>query len=162
MERSLTIPIGIIMARTPHRSQWQDHYAWQFAGVVQGRPGLEPGSLMRQEGETSYFFAGQNELILHATDIESYELNLSQVPPRLYVVLKPQDDAGVPTIHLLTAAPDEAEAYLEGDDCLVDGVPMPAALIELLAAFVAGHARGETADAEKPLAAKAAKQGTHA
>jgi hypothetical protein len=101
---------------------------------------LKRGDLVRAAGQTKYVFAGSSRLDLFASEIASYQLAVEQDVPSVYVVLKPQDDGErIPAVHLTTAAPDEAEAYLEGDECIVEAVPMPRALLELTTAFIASH-----------------------
>ena len=141
MESSLAVPIGVIVARTRIDVAWQNH-AWRSISVLLGGLNLQAGSLVRVDGETAYFFAGDAILELHAADIASYRDNIEQHTPRVYVVLNPQDEvAGPPSpqAHLVTIAPDEAESYLEGDDFLMDSVAMPVELLKLVCAFIRAH-----------------------
>jgi hypothetical protein len=141
MERRLSIPVGVVVERTATGSAWQSR-AWRPAAAMIGGTALEPGSRLRQDDATASYFAGNAALELFPTEIESYCANLAQEVPRLYVVLSvpgtlAEDET--PVVHLVTAAPDEAESYLDGDGRLVDGVPMAPALIELISAYVAAH-----------------------
>jgi hypothetical protein len=130
MERRLSIPVGVVAERTTIGSTWQSH-AWRPAGVLIGDTALTAGSLL---------------LELHPTDVDSYRHNLEQAVPRIYVVLAETAEDAPPTVLLVTAAPDEASSYFDGDGRMVDGVPMGRELTGLIAAYVAGHARPATPD----------------
>ena len=94
---------------------------------------------MRQEDGADVYFVGSSTLHLHKTEAASYRTNIEQDTPHLYVVLEPVSgvgEASTPRVHLITAAPDEAEAYLEGDEWLIGSVPMPMSLRDTVAAFV--------------------------
>lgn len=144
MERHLAIPIGIIIERGAVESAWQT-YVWRPTEAVIGETSLEPGSRIRRGGDTEAYFAGAASLDLHPTDVASYRENLRQDVPRIYVVLASGDDQP-PQVHLVTAAPDEAQSYLDGDPGLVDGVPMPASLIALISAYIKEHAAPAATD----------------
>ena len=127
--------------RTGIDSPWKNH-EWRPTKLIFGGSLLSPGSLMRQEGGTEFYFVGKSTLRLHKAEATSYRMNIDQDTPRLYVVLEPEGSTGVaspPMVHLVTAAPDEAEAYLEGDEWLIGSVPMPASLRDIVAAFVDEH-----------------------
>jgi molybdopterin-guanine dinucleotide biosynthesis protein A len=144
MDRHVSMPIGVIVERVEIAGPWPSH-AWRPAGIVIGGAPLPPGSRLRQGGS---FFAGTAPLDLHRTDIASYRENLQQEVPRLYVVLAASEDGRPPGVHLVTAAPDEAGSYLDGEPTLVDGIPMPRPLIDLVVAYIAEHDSGVAADTE--------------
>ena len=138
MEPAYSLTLGVIAVRTSIDSPWQSH-EWQPTAVILGGSQLSPGSLMRRESGADVYFAGSSTLHLHKTEAASYRTNIEQDAPRLYVVLEPKSGAGgalMPRVHLITAAPDEAEAYLEGDEWLIGSVPMPMSLRDTVAAFV--------------------------
>jgi hypothetical protein len=151
MERVLCIPLGLIVERRTLESIWQ-HYSWRPSGVLVGTSRLRTGTLLWGSAEASYYFAGAGTLSLYPTDVPSYRENLTQIPPRLYVVLAARGygrDDEPPGLHLLTAAPDEAQSYLDGGDPgLVDGIPMPRPLRDLIAAYVDEYDQGD-ADAQR-------------
>jgi hypothetical protein len=136
MERSVIISVGVVLARSGR------HDRWHAIGFTPGSIPLSAGSLIRTEGEVQYAFAGCSNLALYAGEIDSYLLAIEPDVPSMYVVLKPKDDGEqIPAVHLTTVAADEAESYLEGDECIIDEVPMPHAILELTARFVAAHSR---------------------
>jgi len=134
MEKHLSIPIGIIIEKCAMDGPWQTD-VWRPTEAVVGQVPLETGSRIRRAGKIEAYFAGNAALDLYPSDIASYRNNLHQEIPRIYVVLA-ATDGRPPNVHLVTAAPDEAEAYLDGDPSLVDGVPMPPSLIALISTYI--------------------------
>jgi hypothetical protein len=147
MDRHVTLAIGVIVERRAVEGPWQSH-AWCVADAVIGEAPLEPGSRLRQDGTAAAYFAGTATLELDPTDIASYRENLRQEIPRLYVVLSEPDGDEPPRVHLVTAAPDEAECYLDGDPNLVDGVPMPHPLVAMIGDYVDTFGGSATGDGE--------------
>lgn len=138
MERTLCIPLGLIVERRRLENIWQ-RYAWRPSGVLLGTARLRTGTLLRGSAQTAYYYAGVGTLSLYPTDVSSYRVNLAQHPPRLYVVLSAREyvrDDEPPRLHLVTAAADEAQSYLDRDPGLVDGIAMPSPLRDLIAAYV--------------------------
>jgi hypothetical protein len=156
MQKFLAVTIGIIVARTKVGGPWQSH-EWQPVSAVIGGLQLKSGSLLRTDHETAYFFAGDAMLNLHAAEVASYRINIEQHAPQIYVVLEPRAGPHLhpPTVHLVTAAPDEAESYLEGDDWLMDSIGMPATLLDAVRAFVSAHETGPAAAHDRPQRAPA-------
>lgn len=146
MERTLCIPLGIIVERVSADGGWRTH-EWRAASVLLGTAQLEAGSLLWREGDVSAHFAGIETLYLHASDVGSYKENLQQAVPSLYVVFAGakggEDDP--PRLHLLTIAADEAESYADAEPELVAALPMPEPLLHLVQAYVAEHDVGEEA-----------------
>jgi hypothetical protein len=138
--RQVSIPVGVIVAR--HRSRrtaWQET-AWRVAMVVAGVPAAKSGSMLWAKGGITLFYAGGAELSLHPSEIASYRQNLEQPIPLIYAVFA--ERAGVPDVLNVTAAPDEAEAYLDADGVFVDGAAMPPPVAEFVSAYV--HSCGDT------------------
>lgn len=147
MERRLSIPVGIIVESRTLDGPWESQ-TWHPVGAIIGPPALPPGSQIRREGTAAAYFAGTAQLNLYPAEVASYRQNLQEDVPRLYVVLTEPEEHEPPSLHLVTAAPDEAESYLDGDPNLVDGVPMPQGLIELIDAYVREHDPEPTAAGE--------------
>jgi hypothetical protein len=141
MERSVRIELGVVVERRRSTSPWQE-WSWRPASVFAGAPPLgdEWRELIHGEGWTHYH-AANLPLELHRVETEGYRVNLAQRPPRVFVVLRP---AGAPHPHayrplLITASPEQAEAYLGSGDEIVEGVAMPEPVIAWLRAFVDRH-----------------------
>jgi hypothetical protein len=133
--------LGVVVERRSSRSRWQD-WSWRPVAVILGAPPLGPAwrELIREPDRTRYH-AANLPLELHRSETEAYLLNLSQTPPRVYVVLRPtggQDPQPYRPL-LITASPVEAEGYLSSGDEIVEGVPMPAPVAAWLEEFVLRH-----------------------
>lgn len=141
MEQSAQMLLGVVVERRRSKSPWQD-WSWRPVAVIVGAPPLGPEwrELVRADDWTRYH-AANLPLALSRSETEAYILNLSQRPPRIYVVLRASGGAEAQPYRalLITASPSEAEAYLSSGDEIVEGVPMPAPVIAWLEAFVARH-----------------------
>jgi hypothetical protein len=131
------IPVGVVVARRKAASQWID-YTWQPVSVLIGLPETPPWSLLSDEGETALFYAGAATVELHTSDTGNYRDNLAG-DCALWVVLEPAE-GGIPyRLGRVTADPSEGEANTETGINIVDKVPMPDAIRDLVEAFVAEH-----------------------
>jgi hypothetical protein len=137
MQFSEAITVGIVAERRALASPWADH-DWRLAAVLETAPEIEPGSLIAEEPGRARYYLGPLELRLHRRETDSYRHNLASGVPRLYVALRRgEGPAGLPVQpFLVTAAPDEGQAWAEVGDDVVDGLPMPAALAQWVADFV--------------------------
>jgi hypothetical protein len=158
MERSARMPLGVVVERRKSGSRWQE-WLWRPVGVIVGAPplGREWRELVRDETSTHYH-AANLPLELHRAETEAYLLNLSQTPPRIYVVLRPVPEPAPQPYRalLITASPVEAEGYLGSGDDIVDGVAMPAPVIAWLKEFVERH------HVERPFVKRRRKRGADA
>lgn len=155
MERSVRMPLGVVVERRKSTSRWQD-WMWRPVSVILGAPPLGPEWRELLRGETwTHYHAANLPLELHRAETEAYLLNLAQQPPRIYVVLRPAT-APAPAPYrplLITASPVEAEGYLASGDEIVEGVPMPAAVVAWLRDFVDRH------HVERPFVKRKRKRG---
>lgn len=144
MKNQATLPLGIVVDRRDMDSPWQDS-RWEPAAVIPGAGPLAPDGpwtvLDRGAGWDRYH-AGTLPLELFGGETEAYKLNLSQNPPRLFVVLRRVDDQDsqhdvVP--FLVTASAYEAQDYLDSGEDLVEPVVMPAAVVAFVQDFVNRH-----------------------
>jgi Protein of unknown function (DUF3305) len=133
--------LGVVVERRKSRSPWQD-WTWRPASVIVGAPPLGAGwrELVRGQDWIQYH-AANLPLELDRTDTEAYLLNLSQKPPRVYVVLRAAGAAAEQPWRplLITASPVEAEGYLASGDEIVEGVTMPLPVVAWLQEFVKRH-----------------------
>ena len=155
MERSVRMPLGVVVERRKSTSRWQD-WMWRPVSVILGAPPLGPEWRELLRGETwTHYHAANLPLELHRAETEASLLNLAQQPPRIYVVLRPAT-APAPAPYrplLITASPVEAEGYLASCDEIVEGVPMPAAVVAWLRDFVDRH------HVERPFVKRKRKRG---
>jgi len=135
-----TLSVGVVVEQREIDNPWQD-YSWSPVGVL---PGVladdEDGEwkLLRQGEGWSHFLVGSMEIELFRGETEGYRYNLTNDPPRVYVVLSPGEEAEDPDVvpFLVTVCPYEAESYSENGDDIVEGVTMPDEIIGWVQAFI--------------------------
>lgn len=142
LERMETMPLGIVVERRRGVTAWAD-WSWRPVSVIPGAGPVEPPGRLLMEGEGwSHSHAATLTLELFRTDTEGYRLNLSQDPPRLWVVMRPGGAPGADGEELVpftvTASAHEGEGYQVGTD-VVETVAMPAEVIALVRDFVEQH-----------------------
>ncbi len=144
MDKQETLPLGVVLEWRSLDHPWKDH-DWTPLAVV---PGAAPGdpagewTLLRRGEGWAHYLAGTLPLELFRRETEGYKLNLSHDPPRIFVVLRDDDDGAsdhefIP--FLVTACPYEAQDYLDSGEEIVEGVPMPGDVIAFVQAFVDQH-----------------------
>jgi hypothetical protein len=94
--------------------------------------------VLRAEGDTTMFYAGAAEIELYRSETTYYRDNLATGAPLLWVVLAPSE-ADPYRLVTVTADPAEGEGLTEGGANLVEAVPMPDSIAEIVAGFVAEH-----------------------
>lgn len=135
-----SLPLGIIIRRTPSVSRWV-RFAWKVVAVI---PGAGPAHWqpMREEGEVVEFHAATVPLELWRTDTEAYLQGLSARVPTIGVVMRETTDpeAAHPLeVLLATASPYETQDYTDSGEELVELVPMPEGLVAYIRDFVNEH-----------------------
>jgi hypothetical protein len=140
MDRVLSIPLGVVIARDKIDHPWQE-YAWRPVSVFLNAPEAGEWRELRREEKSVHYHAATLPLELHAKETIGYRANLETGDPLVYVVLRAASDAARPIeVAAITASPYDAQVYgYDMDGEIVGSVAMPDALIELLEAFVAEH-----------------------
>jgi hypothetical protein len=139
-----SLPLGIVVERRAVDNRWISH-TWHAVAVIVGAPSLSPFDAwtpLRQGDGWAQFHAGTLNLEMFRKETEGYKLNLSQNPPRLYIVLRDDDEGAcehdlVP--FLVTVSPYEAQDYLDSGEDQVDAVAMPDAVIAFVQDFIDRH-----------------------
>lgn len=138
LERIETMPLGIVVERRRGVTAWAE-WSWRPVSVIPGAGPVDPPGRLLMEGEGwTHSHAVTLTLELFRTDTEGYRLNLSQDPPRLWVVMRPGADGEELVPAIVTASAHEGEGYQVGSD-VVETVPMPAEVIALVRDFVEQH-----------------------
>ena len=125
----------ILDKRRTHTTPWRTH-TWGAAGVVAAAGGDRshgPQCIRAEEALEQYLWPGF-ELRLYRDEAESYYHNLTSDNPGLFIVCRFDEDER-PEPFLVTAAYDEASAYMEADDT-VYRVPMPPEVYRWVEAYV--------------------------
>ena len=132
------IAVGVVVERRKARSMWVD-CLWRPVTVFAGIPPLAPWTPLGPEAETGLLYAGEAMIELYRTETTNYRDNLASGAPTLWVVMSPT--ASDPPYRLLavTADPAEGEAFTDAGNNLVEAVPMPPDIAEIISSFVAQH-----------------------
>jgi len=139
MQPLVSIPVGVVVERSKGSGRWAE-FLWRPSRVLAGVPDTPVWTQLSEEGERATFYAGAADIELHRTETANYRDNLTTGSPLLWVVLRPTGADPPYRLALVTADPAEGEALAAlGNDDMIDSVPMPAAVEEAVAAFVAEH-----------------------
>lgn len=131
------IPVGVVVERRKATTKWVD-YVWQPTAVLAGEPDTPAWSLLSQNDDIATFYAGSAEIELYRTETANYRDNL-MADSCLWVLLRPTGTEPPYQIFAVTADPAEGEAYTEAGADLVEQLPMPEVIRDVVAAFVAKH-----------------------
>lgn len=132
------ITVGVVVERSKSASPWND-FLWRPVSALSGAPATPPWTKLSDDGERATFFAGVADIELHRTETENYRGNMTSGTPLLWVVLRPSEAKMPYDLLLVTADPAEGEAMTEAGNDLVETVPMPEAIQQAVADFVAEH-----------------------
>lgn len=135
---TIRIPVGVVAERRPGVTPWAE-FAWAARDVLEDFPDIAPWTLLREEEGRSLFFAGVAEVALHPTDTDNYIHDLEQDPPRIWVVLRPVEEAPGLRLQAVTVDAGEAQAYADTGADLLEALPMPPGLRLVVERFVAEH-----------------------
>ena len=132
------IAVGVVVERRKARSSWVN-FLWRPVSVFVGSPSAAPWTPLGTETETTAFYAGQAVVELHRTETANYRDNLASGSPALWVALRPTASGSSYELAAVTADPAEGEGFTDAGNNLVDQVPMPGELAEIVRQFVAQH-----------------------
>jgi hypothetical protein len=132
------ILVGVVVERRKATSQWID-YVWRPSAVLPGVPDAQPWTVLSSEGDVVSFYAGSAEIELYRSHTQFYRDNLLTGAPLLWVALHPTESNPPYKLGGVTADPSEGEAYSETGAILVESIPMPSAVREMVEAFVEEH-----------------------
>jgi hypothetical protein len=162
MERSIRMPLGVVVERRELDNRWQ-RWTWRPVAVIPGAPPVEAWRELMRGDRFVRWHAATLPLELHRAETEAYRVNLAGRSPAIYVVLRriqpserTADNEMCP--FAVTASPYDAEGYMEGDD-LVEAVAMPDGLIAWVQAFIERHHVDQPFVKRKRKGAKAADGG---
>lgn len=134
----LAIPVGVIAERLKAESKWID-YVWRPANVLEGVPDMQPWTLLEGNSDRALFYAGSAKIDLYVGDAPHYRENLLTGFPKLWVILRPTGIEPPLELVMVTANPFEAEGLTESAADIVEPIPAPESISNVLAAFVEQH-----------------------
>ena len=139
-QREAHLPIGVVIRKQPGVTRWAK-WVWKAVAVL---PGAAPAEWaeMRRDGEAVEYHAATVDMEVHRKETEGYRVALSNDPPCVYVILRPNEDPEAPhdvDVFRVTASAFEAQDYLDSGEEIVEPVPMPPELIAWVSSFVEIH-----------------------
>jgi Protein of unknown function (DUF3305) len=132
------IPVGVVVERRRADSPWID-FVWRGTGVLPDEPEMTPWTVIREQEETTLFYAGSATVDLYRSETARYRDNLATGAPSVWIVLTLSEGAWPYTVSAVTADPAEGEAFTQAGTNLVEAVPMPELLCEAIENFIAEH-----------------------
>jgi hypothetical protein len=132
------IAVGIVVERRKATSVWIDA-VWRSVGVLGGVPDAAPGTVIATGQDVTTFYVGAAEIELYHTEAGHYCSNLESGEPSVWVALRPTGADPPYALFAVTVDPAEGESFTQAGGDVVDAVPMPAAVREIVEAFVARH-----------------------
>jgi uncharacterized protein DUF3305 len=132
------IPVGVVVERRKAASRWIE-FTWRPLTVLPGRPEAAPWSPLSSDATAATYYVGPSEIELYRTDTGNYRHNLESELPSLWIVLRPTGGEPPFGLQTVTADPAEGESYTQAGNDLVGAVPMPTAIRQVVAEFVARH-----------------------
>jgi Protein of unknown function (DUF3305) len=134
----IRIPVGVVVERRKAESPWLE-FLYRPASVLAGVPAAAPWTVIRADEDMTAFYAGDAVIELHRTETANYRDNLASDAPLLWVVLRPGSGEVGFDLLLVTADPAEGEALTGTGNDLVESVPMPRLVREIVENFIAEH-----------------------
>jgi hypothetical protein len=132
------IAVGVVVERRRPKSMWVD-FLWRPVSVFVGNPSAAPWTPLDRSAETTLFYAGEAVIELHRTETANYRNNLTSGAPALWVALRPVASEPPYEILAVTADPAEGEALTDAGSNVVETVPMPPEVVEIVTQFIAAH-----------------------
>jgi hypothetical protein len=160
------IPVGVIAERCKATSPWLDN-VWRSLAVLCGLPDAAPWTALDVGEDAATFYIGPAEIELYRSETDHYRANLTSGAPSVWVALRPTGGRPAYDLFAVTADPSEGESFTQSGEDLVDAVPMPAAVRQIVEAFVAEHhveqpiyrRKRDSADPRAPSRCAAARKG---
>ena len=134
----LRIPVGVVVERREAESPWID-FVWRGTGVLPDEPEMRPWTVIREQEGTTLFYAGNATIDLYRSETARYRDNFATGAPSVWIVLTPSEGAWPYAVSTVTADPAEGEAFTEAGANLVEAVPMPEVLHQVIEDFIAQH-----------------------
>jgi hypothetical protein len=117
---------------------WAD-FLWRPVSVFAGIGSAPPWTVLEDMAETTLFFVGHAMIELHRTETVNYRTNLASGAPALWVAMRPVVSDPPYELLAVTADPAEGEMFTDAGSNLVEAVPMPPDIVEIVAQFIARH-----------------------
>jgi hypothetical protein len=134
----MCIAVAVVIERRKARSPWLD-FVWRPVMVLPGNAAIAAGTPLSATEDVALFYAGEAAIELYRTETANYRANLASGAPSLWVILRPDAARHFYKLVAVTADPAEGEAFTDAGNNLVEAVPMPATIAEMIGDFVSRH-----------------------
>lgn len=142
---ALRFPVAVIMQRVPLSNRWVSE-RWEALAIESSAECVSACTLQSDTAEGTRWRCTGHTIELHPAESEGYYLNASSRQPKVFVLwrMAETENEVEPRARplIVTVSYGEAARFLDAGE-QVDAVPMPAAILAALDAFVAAHYRPE-------------------
>ena len=129
--------VSVLAVRRPPVTRWGKGELRPLA-VLDSEPATRANTLVTTEAGVETWYLGGRDLVLWSGDTAHHRDNLMSGRPALWVALRGADPACA-EVACVTADPYEGEGLASDLALIVDIVPMPAAILDIVADFVTAH-----------------------
>lgn len=133
----LILRVGVVATRRPPVTRWGSGELRPTA-ILPAEPATPANTMLSDQNGAQLWYLGARDVVLYQGDTGHHQDNLQSGRPALWVALRGQDPARAEVV-CVTADPYEGEGLASDLDLMVEAVPMPDAIQEQVAAFVAKH-----------------------
>lgn len=129
-----TIPLGVIVVRDEPGESWPSD-RWRAQSVFLDQAGSVPSVFRSRRNGTLH--VARVPLLIDCRRSTEYRCNLANGVPSIYVVLRDEPRMPHPQrqgveVRLVSVSPFEVQPYRDNGTLIVDRVPMPSALVDLV------------------------------
>lgn len=132
------LPVAVLVERRKIDNPWVDH-SYAAVDVLPGVPAATPWTEVAAGPGWTRYHAGTADIELFANETDNYKHNIESPAPSVWVVLRADDGPHGRQVHLATVNAGEIEAHVVGEVDTIAAVPMPGAVLDWVADFVARH-----------------------
>lgn len=133
----LTCRVAVLAVRHPPVTRWGTG-ALRPLAVLDCEPATQANTLVSADAGVETWYLGGRDLVLWSGDTAHHRDNLMSGRPALWVALRGTDPARA-VVACVTADPYEGEGLVSDPALVVDVVPMPATIRDIVADFVAAQ-----------------------
>jgi hypothetical protein len=133
-----TLRIGVLATLRPPATRWGTA-ALKPCAVLWPAPDLAAPARVAVEGAVETWHLGAHGLTFHSGDTGHQQDNLASANPSVWVALADAEDPARAEVRLVTVDPYEGGGMADDPALLVEAVPLPQALADEMAAFIAAH-----------------------
>lgn len=129
--------VSVLAARRPPVTRW-GNAALRPCAVLPQEPAVAQNTLLTSDGGMETWYLGGRDMVLYSGDTSHHKDNLLSGRPSIWVTIRGNDPATAEVINV-TADPYEGEGYASDLDLIVEAVPMPISIRQVVKDFVEGH-----------------------